>query len=448
MTAVAPGTTIPAARPVAPTGNDAAPEAGAPTADHADGVANGSTRRRSLPITRRGWSVVVGSTIVLTVGWLLGYDELTALGAAGIVTVALAGFWLLRTPRVDIERELYPDRVAAGDIAFGRVKVRNRSSRAAAAFVAREQFGSVVLDVDVPPLPPSERVSTAYRLPTTRRGVVAVGPMRIGRVDPLGLVTSEQSHGEVLRLWVHPRHAAIGPQASQRTRSLEGPSSDSSPQGSITFHAVREYVMGDDLRKVHWRSTARTGRLMVRQYVDTVLPDVTIVVDTSAGRPGPQADNQAHDLADDLLERRIEVAASVALASTTRHFPVRVVGTGGLDLSSRGGGQTTRELLDALTLVEADDGNLATVLGAMGRSHGGAGLVVVASAPGPVLVEALASMPRRFGRVTLVDLRPASDPTGGGGGAVERPPAIRGVSVIVASDLAGFASAWRRTEAR
>ncbi len=383
--------------------------------------------------------MTVGALVVLIVGWLLGYDELVALGVGGLIMLAGSALWLLRTPLVDIERELFPDRVPAGDIAFGRVKVRNRSTRPAAAFVAREQFGDVLLDVEVPHLPPTERVSTAYRLPTTRRGVVSVGPMRIGRADPLGLVTSEQSHGEVLTLWVHPRHTALAPQASQRTRSLEGPSTDSSPQGSITFHAVREYVLGDDLRKVHWRSTARTGTLMVRQYVDTVLPDVTIVVDTSTGAGRP--------VDADLLERRIEVAASVALASTSRHFPVRVLGTGGLDVSSRGGGNTTRELLDALTLVEPDGGDLSTVLGGMGRTHGGAGLVVVASEPGPTLVDTLARMPRRFGRVTLVDLRPPAHSAADslGAGVADSPRvAIRGVSVIVASDLAGFATAWRR----
>ncbi len=384
---------------------------------------------RRTPITRRGLALLVAGPVLVAAGWWAGYDELVAAGVAAVVLVAASAAWLLVRPRVEIERELWPDRVAAGEVAYGRVKVRNLSSRPSAGFVAHEQFGAELLDVAVPRLPPGERVSQAYRLPTARRGVVPVGPMRIGRADPLGLVDSEQRHGDVLTLWVHPRHVDVAPQPSRFTRSLEGPSSDTSPQGSITFHAVREYVRGDDLRKVHWRSTARTGTLMVRQYVDTSLPDVTLALDSTVTGGA------------DLLEVRLEVAASLLLASTVRHFPVRLVGTGGLDVASRGGGNSSQELLDVLAALEPDDGALADALNALSRGHGGAGLVVIASQPGAGVLDALGGMPRRFGCVTLVDVRPPST-------AATVPVAVRGVGVVTCTDLGSFAAAWARQVAR
>lgn len=387
----------------------------------------------TLPFTSRGASLLVVGLAGVVAGWALGYEELVVLGIAAIAAVLLSMVWLLQRPRVDIERELYPDRVSAGEPSFGRVKVRNLASRTSSPFVAQERFGDTPLAVEVPRLPAGERVSQLYRLPTAKRGVVAVGPMRIGRADPLGLVNSQQDHGDVLTLWVHPRHAAVAPLPTKLTRSLEGPSSDTSPQGSATFHAVREYVLGDDLRKVHWRSTARTGTLMVRQYVDTSLPDVTVAVDTTADPSGAGG-------GDDLLEVRLEVAASIALGSITRHFPLRLVGTGGLDVSSRGGGETARDLLDTLAVLEPDDGSMAEVLRSMGRAHGGAGLVVVTSSPPPGVIDALAGMPRRFGRVTLVDVRRSEGP----GGMSVAPVAIRGVQVVTVPDLRTFASAWRR----
>ena len=64
-----------------------------------------------------------------------------------------------------------------------------------------------------------------------------------------------------------------------QTRHLEGPSSDTSPQGNITFHRLREYVAGDDLRLVHWRSSARAGRLLVKHNVDTSQPYTVVIFD-------------------------------------------------------------------------------------------------------------------------------------------------------------------------
>ena len=74
------------------------------------------------------------------------------------------------------------------------------------------------------------------------------------------------------------------PLPTGNTRHLEGPSSDTSPQGNITFHRLRDYVVGDDLRLVHWRSSARTGKLVVKHNVDTSQPYTVVLLDQ---RPGP-----------------------------------------------------------------------------------------------------------------------------------------------------------------
>ena len=159
------------------------------------------------------------------------------------------------------------------------MKVFNAARRASFAFVARERFGDGFVDVPIPRLPAGGRKSTTYRLPSTARGVVSVGPLFIGRGDPLGLVRAEREHGDVVKLWVHPRHHALSPLPASLTRSLEGPTSDTAPNGTITFHALREYVIGDDLRHIHWKSTAHAGTLMVRQHVDTSQPHTTVVLD-------------------------------------------------------------------------------------------------------------------------------------------------------------------------
>lgn len=413
-------------------------------------------------LTRRGIGMLVAGVVLAVSGALLGWPELSIVGVSLALVVGLALLFLLVRPRVDVVREIEPDRVTAGGLAYGRVKVFNAGRRESYGFVARERFGDGVVEVPIPRLKPGRRKSTLYRLPAERRGVVPVGPMLIGRADPLGLVRSEREHGDVITLWVHPRHHALTPLPSMLTRSLEGPTSDTAPNGSITFHAIREYVVGDDLRQIHWRSSAKTGTLMVRQHVDTSLPDVTLVVDTRAA---------AHT--DDTFETAMEVVASLTLASTTRSFPIQLHTTGGLELSSRGPGNASQEFLDQLAALDPEpldtrDGagapgsrtargtrdtmhrgpggdepagfagnvtSLTGLLNLLARARGGSGLVVVAAAPSAEETAAVAAMTRRYGIVTLVDCRP--DPT--------RPlPSVHGVSTISAPTGAAFAAEWNR----
>ena len=119
-----------------------------------------------------------------------------------------------------------------------------------------------------------------YPLPTARRGVVQVGPALIVKTDLLHLMRREIEQTGVQTLWVHPRVAALAPLPVGFAKDLEGPTSDASPAGDVAFHALREYELGDDHRHIHWMSTARTGTLMVRHYVDNRRPSITAVVDT------------------------------------------------------------------------------------------------------------------------------------------------------------------------
>lgn len=385
-----------------------------------------------LPLTGRGRALVTAAVVLAPLGWALGYLELVVFAVAALVAPLIGLASLARRPHLEVFREIHPDRVSAGELAIGRVRVRNVGGRASRAVVAVEHFGDRLVDVEIPRLDPGQRRSVTYRLPTERRGVIGVGPLSLGRSDPLGLVAGRQEHGEVVRLWVHPRVHRLVPLPASMTRSLEGLTSDTAPSGTVTFHALREYVLGDDLRHVHWRSSAHTGELMVKHYVDTSLPDTTVVLDTSM---------VGHD--DESFEAAIEVAASIAVASTTRHFPLEIRTTGGLEISSRGGGNSAREALDQFSLVQPGAGSLDHLLSTMGRSRGGTALVVVTAAPGDGALASLAMLARRFGLVMLVDLRPAAD-----GPETAPAPAPSGVTVVSATSAADVAAIWNRMFAR
>jgi uncharacterized protein (DUF58 family) len=106
-------------------------------------------------------------------------------------------------------------------------------------------------------------------VPTQRRGVVPIGPVRTVRADPIGLLRREVVWAESLDLFVHPRIIAIPSMSTGFVRDLEGAPTRDLTSSDIAFHALREYQPGDERRNIHWKSTAKTGSYMVRQFEET-----------------------------------------------------------------------------------------------------------------------------------------------------------------------------------
>jgi uncharacterized protein (DUF58 family) len=221
--------------------------------------------------------------------------------------------------------------------------------------------------------------------------VVKVGPLAVVRRDPLGLTRSARRHGSVETLWVYPRIYPVAPLASGRRRDLEGPTHDNA-SGNITFHALREYVTGDDLRLIHWRSTARTGTLMVRQQADPSQPHATIVLDVHQA---------SYD--DATFEAAVEAAASLVVASTSRRFPVRLLTGDTLLSSGRSGKGTASPLLDHLTPLQLSD---STTLGSaatrLAGERSGQSLVVLTGSAAPEELAAITAIGRGYAALAVV----------------------------------------------
>ena len=138
-------------------------------------------------------------------------------------------------------------------------------------------------------------------MPPLPRGVLRIGPARMRRTDPLGLRVGSASWAAPVELFVRPRMVAIDALGIGSVRDLEGTPSDEISMSDLAFHALREYVVGDDLRHVHWRSSARTGELHVRQYHDTRRTHVVVLVDDHAEAYASRAE----------FELAMSIAASV-----------------------------------------------------------------------------------------------------------------------------------------
>ena len=109
--------------------------------------------------------------------------------------------------------------------------------------------------------PGSRRLAEAFDVPAYRRGVLTVGPARVRRTDPLGLYARTTAWTTAGRAPGPASDGGAGGRSrSGSTQDLDGAPSDQVSMSDLAFHALREYVRGDDLRHVHWRSSARAGR--------------------------------------------------------------------------------------------------------------------------------------------------------------------------------------------
>ena len=376
-------------------------------------------------MTNTGRGAIVVGVVAVALGWWLGQPGTVGIGVALLAAVGVALVLVRSRTDLDVLRRLSPDRVVVGSPATAHLEVTNPSGRGSGDRSATERFGNHSIEVPIPRLAAGATTTVTYDLPTRKRGIVQVGPLVIRRADPLGLVRAERHHGELDALWVHPRHHVVPPLPSQISRSLEGPDSQNAPQGTITFHAIRDYVRGDDLRHIHWRTSARMGSLMVRQLVDTSFPDVTVLVDQ---RPS------VHD--EHSFEVAMEVTASVVLACSRANFPVTLRTTAGHHVGSNTEPLVDRATLDLLAALEpvGEPEALSRLVEAVAVSGSGSAVVVVTGASEPAELAKLVALGRRFPTVVAVVLDHAGRP-----GA---PTRIPGVHVVQAEDGFDFARRW------
>jgi uncharacterized protein (DUF58 family) len=356
--------------------------------------------QKGLRITSTGMTVLAAGFSFVVLGYVLGYQSLTIAGAAVLLAVVFSAASTLSVPNLDVARVIEPQRVARGNPAHGLVSVTNPQSRRSKSCAAIETVGDRVVQVAVPSLGARKSIAVSYDLATQRRGELIVGPLSIQRRDPFGFFEANRLVGEKVTVLVEPNISALDPRPAGRLRHLEGPRSDKATQGTMTFHSLREYTLGDDIRRVHWRSSARTGTLMVKENVDTSLPSTVVVLDTNA----------AH-YKDDLFEDAVDVAASVVAASQGRNFPVRFLTTSGSTLLVRAG-QRGQELRDELASLNPDAiGAMHRATGEVLRCHDHDTIVVIAGALSMEDLVQVSSMARRFTTAILVTLRPVGGTT-------------------------------------
>ncbi|WP_062303238.1 DUF58 domain-containing protein [Demequina subtropica] len=233
----------------------------------------------SAVVTSAGWFAAAWAVTGIVAGLAWGWGEMLVGGVLALALVAIAAVFLIgREPR-DVSFGVDRDAVVAGHPAEGTVTVANARARMAWAGRLDLPIGPSLSEVQVPVLRQGESFTATVELPTQRRGIIDVGPATTAREDPLRLVRREFRWSDVHTLYVHPRTVAVPSTAQGFIRDLEGASTRVLSNEDISFHAVRDYTAGDARRHVHWKSTAKTGSLMVRQFEETRRSTMALMLD-------------------------------------------------------------------------------------------------------------------------------------------------------------------------
>jgi uncharacterized protein (DUF58 family) len=216
-----------------------------------------------------GWSVLAASILLWGVGQAYGWQEAKAAAIAAFVLFIIAIGFILGRSSYGVVLDLARTRVSVGDSAVGSIAVSNTSTRPLLPAALELPVGGATAVFHLPRMKPGQIHEDLFTIPTARRAVIAVGPVRSVRADPLHLLRRQVLWTEPEDLYVHPRTVGLAGSAAGFIRDLEGMPTTDLSSADVSFHALRDYVPGDDRRHIHWKTTARTNRLMVRQFEET-----------------------------------------------------------------------------------------------------------------------------------------------------------------------------------
>lgn len=288
-------------------------------------------------VTPTGWAVVMLVVVGLALAVAFQWVEALACALAGVVALLLAAMRVAWRPPHVVSIRIPNERIVAGQTAVGEISVRNERARSVRSGIIELPIGTGTGEFVVPPLGAHETWDEMFLISSRHRGIINVGPARAVRSDALGLLRRVRMWDEPVLLHVHPRTVRVPFDATGFQLDVEGVSTGKLSSSDVSFHALRDYEPGDDRRAVHWQSTARLGKLIVRQYEETHRSHHVIVLDTSR-------DAWDHDS----FETAVSVASSLGLANLRESRPVSLSTTEGWLPSG-----VAMRMLDALSEVKA-----------------------------------------------------------------------------------------------
>ncbi len=381
--------------------------------------------------TTRGWAAV-GAALALAVLWAgFGEDLLLAL-AVFLIAAVLGGMIYVRLagPRLVLRREVNPSQLHDGERALVdltlqsrrkvfRVTVEDRvHGLGAAQFVADR-----VADGDL--------MAGRYEVLCRPRGVYRIGPAKVTIGDPLGFTEAVSTFGSVDRIVVYPRVETLSgvPTGRGQDQTINTARASFWHTGGEDFYTLREYHQGDDLRKVHWPSSAKFDELMIKQLEMPWQSRAFIVLDPRV---------EPHFSAES-FEQAVRGAASVLRhLFTSGYTPTIWAGNGNGTVVSNS--EAYSHAMEELATIRPErDLNLRHLVSRLRRSGMAGGvLVVVTGAPDDADLAAVQLLSQDFYRTVVLSVSDGdADPLVGF--------ARIGALVVRTTPDGTWAEAWRNT---
>ena len=375
--------------------------------------------------TAAGWSVVIVGGLLTFFGFRWSHRETATLGIAMLLVLLVALAWMVRRTDMKGSRVVEPSRVTEGDDARAVVTIENQSDKRSPRVTGLDYINGEAHLLSIPPIPGGESSVETYDAPTDQRGEFSLGPLSVAHTDPFRLLRAGNAIGTNSSYLVWPRTALVSPLPTGRVRDLEGAATPRTAGSGVTFHALREYVPGDDRRQIHWRSSARTGTLQVRENVVTSEPRMVVFVDCRL---------EAYDNAG--FEDACRIAASLVEAGVRGSNPVEVMASTGATAFVESSGFGDSDAIDLIARLRRSksDESIVRLARLTRRRHAGSSIAVVTGDVLPEHSRLLTMLQSRY--ATFVAIQVGAE-AAGSAVALSRAAAMR------VRDLDDFAAQWR-----
>ena len=358
--------------------------------------------------TRRGLLVAVTGIALWVVGRIFGSQAVEQIGFALLMFCVIAVL-VVKVGRHDLEisRRITPERARAHQPITVTLEVKNNGRGRAPLVMLEDKMPTGISGrarFVLPAVEADGHRETSVEVRPEQRGRYEVGPLAMEIADPFGLARVRSEGLGPSEFIVHPRVDKLvmprdaGERRSTSRASLRQPTG---PQGE-DFYTIREYVEGDDLRKIHWGSTAKRGRYMIRHEETPWHTRATVILDDRRAAYGDFAEHGAFD-------RAVSATASVLDLYQRAGYGYRLAGAHHPGLASGKGEDHFNRCLDLLATIEPrgkakeeDPLLLARLTELEARQGAEATLIVVTGDLDPPVGVALARLRRVFRQIIAI----------------------------------------------
>lgn len=374
------------------------------------------TRAGRIRLTGIGSGVLIASGALCVIGVATGYREFLLMGLAGIVAIACA----ILTPRlsssIQLERVATPRFVPRG--ATLPMTVRATTERSAPPTRILDQLNETVVAVDLRAITRRAPLDAKYFIFAQRRGVHLVGPILEERTDPFGLASRTVRHDVMAELLVHPPiHQLRLPDSAQRVLQANAVVPRFSEDPLADFRSLREYEVGDDPRRVHWPSSAKTGTLVVRDQFEVRRTNRVILLDTLASIMTPAEFEEAVEIAASIVCESLRQGLAITALTRDSAHPGRMVAL-----------RHRQQALDLFARVQQTPESTTISLSNLRLTRDPSDRLIVVTSAASDLTAQLGRNTRVRRQLTLI--------------CVGAPPVLSGVRALAVNSAHHFAARW------